>query len=115
MPQTNQCMNVITNNNLKCTAALALLHDVCDPEIGLSVVDLGLIYQLDFDEENPKVFCNMTFTTQFCPMGESIVDSVKDMLQNGFTNYTVEVNLTFDPPWSHERISEEGKQFLEGW
>ena len=105
-------MNVITNNNLKCTAALALLQDVYDPEIGLSIVDLGLIYQIDFDEDNKKIICVMTFTTQFCPMGESIVNNVKAMVQSGFPEYMIEVNLTFDPPWSHERISEEGKEFL---
>jgi len=107
-------MNVITNNHLKCTAALALLQNVYDPEIGLNVVDLGLVYQLDFDEENKKVICTMTLTTQFCPMGESIVDNVKAMLQSGFIEYIIELNLTFNPPWNHERISEEGKSFLNG-
>ena len=64
-------MNVITNNNLKSTIALAALQDVVDPEIGLNVVDLGLIYQLDFDEEGNSIFCRMTLTTQFCPMGDT--------------------------------------------
>ncbi|MBS1640346.1 MAG: metal-sulfur cluster assembly factor [Bacteroidetes bacterium] len=105
-------MNVITNNNLKCTTALALLHNVYDPEIGLNVVDLGLIYQIDFDEDNTTIICSMTLTTQFCPMGESITDNVKNMLQSGFTGYTINVNLTFNPPWNYEMISEEGKIFL---
>ncbi|MBS1626918.1 MAG: metal-sulfur cluster assembly factor [Bacteroidetes bacterium] len=105
-------MNVITNNNLKCTTALALLHDVYDPEIGLNVVDLGLIYQIDFDEDNANIICTMTLTTQFCPMGESITNNVTSMLQAGFTGYTINVNLTFSPPWNYEMISEEGKIFL---
>jgi metal-sulfur cluster biosynthetic enzyme len=106
-------MNVITNNNLKCTAALAVLHDVYDPEIGLNVVDLGLIYEINFDETHQQIICTMTLTSQFCPMGESITDSVKSFLQASFTNYAVEINLTFEPAWNYERISEEGKQFLE--
>lgn len=105
-------MNVITNNNIKCTVALAALENVIDPEIGLNVVDLGLIYQIDFDEIGKKVYCSMTLTAQFCPMGESITDGVKNALQNIFSDDIIEVNLTFDPAWNHERISEEGQLFL---
>ncbi len=105
-------MNVITNNNIRCTIALAALEQVVDPEIGLNVVDLGLIYQVDFDEENKKIFVTMTLTTQFCPMGESITAAVKRVMEHTFPGEEVWVELSFDPPWSHERISEEGKQFL---
>jgi metal-sulfur cluster biosynthetic enzyme len=92
--------------------ALALLQNVMDPEIGLNIVDLGLIYQLDFDEAEKKIFCLMTLTTQFCPMGEAITDAAKEVLRSGFPEYETKIELTFDPPWSHERISEEGREFL---
>jgi len=105
-------MNIMTNNRIKSTRALAALENVLDPEIGLNVVDLGLIYQLDFDEDRKKVSCSMTLTTQFCPMGESITDGVKNALQNTFDAYTIEVELTFDPPWAQEMISDAGLQFL---
>lgn len=105
-------MNVITNNNLQCTIALAALESVLDPEIGLNVVDLGLIYQLDFDDAEKTIFVTMTLTTQFCPMGESITVAVTRVLENAFTGNKVELQLTFDPPWSHERISEAGNEFL---
>lgn len=105
-------MNVITNNSIRCTIALAALEQVVDPEIGLNVVDLGLIYQLDFDEANKKIFVTMTLTTQFCPMGESITAAVKRVMEHTFPGEEVRVELSFDPPWSHERISEEGKHFL---
>ncbi len=105
-------MNVITNNNIKCTEALVALKDVLDPEIGLNIVDLGLIYQIDFDEQNKKVFCRMTLTSQFCPMGESISFGVINALQNIFNEDEIVLDLTFDPPWNHEMISEEGKIFL---
>ncbi len=101
-------MTIITNNNLKCTIALAALQNVLDPEIGLNVVDLGLIYQIDFDETNLKIYVAMTLTTQFCPMGESISAAVKRVLENTFTELDVQLEITFDPPWSHERISDEG-------
>lgn len=105
-------MNVITNNNIQCTIALAALQQVTDPEIGLNIVDLGLIYQLDFDEAGRKIYAQMTLTTQFCPMGESIMDGVANALQAAFPGDKVDVALTFDPRWNAERISEEGKIFL---
>ncbi len=105
-------MNVITNNNIKCTIALAVLQNVVDPEIGLNVVDLGLIYQIDFDETNSKIYVTMTLTTQFCPMGESITGAVRRVLENTFAGMELQLELTFNPPWSHERISGEGQRFL---
>lgn len=105
-------MNVITNNNIKCTIALAVLQNVEDPEIGLNVVDLGLIYQVDFDEEQAKIFCTMTLTTQFCPMAAALSEAVKRALQKTFTDMDVHLEVTFNPPWSHERISADGQLFL---
>lgn len=105
-------MNVITNNNIKCTIALAALENVVDPEIGLNVVDLGLIYQLDFDDAQKRIYVTMTLTTQFCPMGESIIGAVKRVLENTFTKEEVLLEMVFDPPWSFERISEEGQEYL---
>jgi metal-sulfur cluster biosynthetic enzyme len=104
-------MNVITNNKSRSTIALDALKNVTDPEIGLNVVDLGLIYQIDFDEAEKRIYVNMTLTTQFCPMGESITDAVKRILENTFSEEII-VNLVFDPPWNVERISEEGKNYL---
>jgi len=105
-------MEVITNNNIKCTIALAGLYDVYDPEIGLNVVDLGLIYQIDFDEKEKSIAASMTLTTQFCPMGESITADVTRSLASTFKEYQVNVDLTFDPPWNADRISAEGQEFL---
>ena len=105
-------MNVITNNNIKCTIALAVLQQVMDPEIGLNIVDLGLIYQIDFDDTENKIYCTMTLTTQFCPMGESISDATREALRSAFPEYDVQIELTFEPHWNHERISAEGQQFL---
>lgn len=105
-------MQTKTNNQLMCTAALAALESVYDPEIGLNVVDLGLIYQIDFDESKNEISCIMTLTTQFCPMGEAISSGVSDALTGSFPGYQVNVQLTFDPPWNYELISEEGREFL---
>ena len=105
-------MNVKTNNNLKCTVALAALEHVDDPEIGLNVVDLGLIYEINFDEKEKKIACTMTLTTEFCPMGESITENARNAVQQVFPEYSIDLNLTFDPSWNPEMISEEGRTFL---
>ncbi len=107
-------MEVVTNNEEKCELALGALRYVLDPEIGLNVVDLGLIYQIDFDDTARKIYTTMTLTTQFCPMGESIVDGVTQALESTFKDSEVQVSLTFSPPWSQANISEEGRIFLNG-
>ena len=103
---------VITNNPEKCGEALAALQQVLDPEIGLNIVDLGLLYQIDFDEDNKQVFVSMTLTTQFCPMGDSIRSNAAIALQSAFPVYGLHLELVFDPPWTAERISEQGREFL---
>ncbi|MBL0308288.1 MAG: metal-sulfur cluster assembly factor [Bacteroidetes bacterium] len=105
-------MDIETNNLEKCTIALSGLKSVIDPEIGLNVVDLGLIYQVDFEEEEKNVQLVMTLTTQFCPMGEAIQSDVTDSLTTSFPGYNIKLELTFDPAWKMEMISEEGRQFL---
>jgi metal-sulfur cluster biosynthetic enzyme len=77
-------MEVLSNNNLYCSAALAGLYDVFDPEIGLNVVDLGLIYRIDFNDEDKTIVVTMTLTTQFCPMGESITTDVQQSAKQCF-------------------------------
>ena len=102
-----------TNDEEKCAKAILALYEVYDPEIGLNVVDLGLIYQIGFEEEGMKVETMMTLTSQFCPMGESITNDVVQALTKEFPDYQIEVNLTFDPPWSSDLISPEGRKFLD--
>ena len=106
-------MEVLSNNNLYCSAALAGLYDVFDPEIGLNVVDLGLIYRIDFNDEDKIIMVTMTLTTQFCPMGESITADVQQSVSNAFKDYQISINLVFDPAWSPDRISPEGKEYLD--
>ncbi len=100
------------NDEIKSTIALANLYNVIDPEIGLNVVDLGLIYELNFEEEQKQIDCTMTLTTKLCPMGESIANSVKNALADAFPNYKIELHLVFEPEWSYENISEDGLAFL---
>jgi len=105
-------VNVTSNDNEKRDFALEGLYDVYDPEVGLNVVDLGLIYELQFDESEKKLDATMTLTTQFCPMGESITGDVTESLTNAFPEWKININLTFEPPWSYSMISDRGKEYL---
>lgn len=94
----------------KAAEALATLRWVFDPEVGLNVVDMGLIYDLQVDEKKMSVV--MTLSTQYCPMGQSIFDSVKSRLEMSYPDYDIQITVTFEPAWSLEMISEEGQEFL---
>lgn len=108
-------MKIGIDHNEKSDKAIVALKEVYDPEIGLNVVDLGLIYRIDLDEESRTVKVTMTLTTQYCPMGESIVENVYGAMQEVFDDYETEVELTFDPPWNSDMITEAGIEFLQGF
>lgn len=105
-------MDIKTNNSEKSEIAIGGLFYVIDPEIDLNIVDLGLVYELNFNEEAREIVVTMTLTTQFCPMGESIVAATTQAMQQSFPDEKIEVNLTFDPAWNQSMISEEGRSFL---
>lgn len=105
-------MNTKTNNIEKCSHALQDLYHVDDPEIGLNIVDLGLVYEIYFDETDQKLTCIMTLTTQFCPMGDAITADTRNSLSRSFPDWEVTLHLTFDPAWNFSMISPQGLVFL---
>lgn len=91
--------------------ALAALREVVDPELGINVVDLGLVYGVEADWDRIRV--RLTMTTPACPLGEQIVRDAEYVLRS-LGAKEVRVELVWDPPWSPERMSEEAKRIL-GW
>ncbi|ETN87525.1 metal-sulfur cluster assembly factor [Thermus sp. NMX2.A1] len=89
-----------------------LLRTVYDPELGLDVVDLGLIYELKV--EPPRAHVRMTLTTPGCPLHDSMGEAVRQALSRIPGIEEVKVELTFDPPWTPARLSEEARRLL-GW
>ena len=83
-----------------------LLREVYDPEIGVNIVDLGLIYEVKADEEG-HVHVLMTLTTPGCPYGPQLLAEVNYILRNARGVKDVEVEVTWDPPWSMDMVSEE--------
>lgn len=89
---------------------LDLLKAIYDPEIGLDIVNLGLIYRIDISEDGKSIDLDMTLTSIGCPIGPTLINMVEEVLKSKFEN--VNVNVVFDPPWTPEMISDEGKQAL---
>ena len=87
------------------------LTDVLDPELNISIVDLGLVYDIAFEKQ--KVTIEMTLTTIGCPLFASIEKEVKEQLNKlGFKDEDATINLTFDPPWDVEKLSPRAKAIL---
>jgi probable FeS assembly SUF system protein SufT len=88
------------------------LRTCYDPEIPVNIVDLGLIYSCEV-EENPdatrRVEVKMTLTAPGCGMGEVLVQDVRDKIQLVPTVIAADVELVFDPPWNHTMMSEEAR------
>jgi metal-sulfur cluster biosynthetic enzyme len=92
------------------TAITKALETVLDPELGVSIVDLGLVYDITIKKGTVKI--TMTLTTIGCPLFQTIENEVKEkaLAIPGVT--TVEVELTFNPPWDPSRLSEKAKAEL---
>jgi metal-sulfur cluster biosynthetic enzyme len=86
------------------------LRTVYDPELGLNLVDLGLIY--DITSEHGHVRVTMTLTTLGCPMSDSMPHAVERVLESVPGVQGVQVDLVWDPPWDPERITDDGKREL---
>lgn len=84
------------------------LYNVPDPELGISIVDLGLVYGVKADKKG-RVIVIMTLTTMGCPLFELISEPVKTTLLKIKGVKEVEVELTFDPPWSVDKMSRRAK------
>ena len=83
------------------------LRSVYDPEIPVNLMDLGLIYGVDIDDDRVRI--TMTLTAPGCGMGPVLVDDVKERVRKVPGVREVEVDLVFDPPWSREMMSEEAQ------
>ena len=79
------------------------LKNVKDPELGLDLVVLGLVYDIDVQENDVKAIISLT--SPLCPVAGVIVEDAKQAIQGLEGVGNVEVELTFDPPWTPERIS----------
>ncbi len=89
------------------------LKKCTDPEIGINLVDLGLIYNIEIDDKN-NVTVTMTMTSPMCPVTSIILADVQLRLEKIEGVGQIKINLVWDPMWSPDMISQEAKLNMQG-
>lgn len=86
------------------------LKDVIDPELGVNIVDLGLVYDLTWDDENDALVISMTLTSAGCPLTDVIEEQVAQALDGIVERFRI--NWVWMPPWGPERITDDGRDMM---
>ena len=93
-------------------AVLEELKKVIDPELNVNIVDLGLVYDVDIEQEIGKVDIKMTLTTPGCPLSMVFEEWVPAAAKNVEGVKDVKINLVWEPPWDPDRMSDEAKEIM---
>lgn len=94
------------------TEIVEALREVYDPEIGINIVDLGLVYGMDWDEAMGQVHVDLTLTSPGCPLGPEIIRDIKRELRANDDILDVEVDLVWSPLWHPAMMSDYAKDEL---
>jgi metal-sulfur cluster biosynthetic enzyme len=86
------------------------LKDVMDPELGVNIVDLGLVYDLTWDDENEALIISMTLTSAGCPLTDVIEEQIGQCLDGVVERFRI--NWVWMPPWGAERITDDGREMM---
>ena len=87
------------------TRILESLEQVIDPELGIDIVNLGLIYEIRFDETNGETEIDMTLTTMGCPLADLLTDQIYDAMSDAPEVTKTDVKLVWYPAWTVEKMS----------
>ena len=90
------------------------MRDVVDPELGINVVDLGLVYGITFEENEAgrAVILDMTLTSAACPLTDVIEDQSRTALVNAGLVNDIKINWVWNPPWGPDKITDDGREQL---
>ncbi|MCU1478474.1 MAG: hypothetical protein JWQ64_3167 [Subtercola sp.] len=86
------------------------LKDVMDPELGVNIVDLGLIYDLGWDDENNALVINMTLTSAGCPLTDVLEEQTAEALDGVVEAFRI--NWVWMPPWGPDKITDDGREMM---
>lgn len=90
------------------------MRDVVDPELGINVVDLGLVYGLNIEraEQGPVALIDMTLTSAACPLTDVIEDQSRTALVGTGLVNDIKINWVWNPPWGPDKITDDGREQL---
>ena len=91
---------------------IEVLRQVIDPELGINIIDMGLVYTIRVEEARKRILVEMTLSSPYCPMGDSILKAVVNSLEQAFGGYEAVVTLVWEPAWSYDNLTEEGRKLL---
>jgi len=94
----------------KYNEVIEALKEVMDPELGINIVDLGLIYDLGWDEENDALIIHMTLTSAGCPLTDVLEEQTAESLDNVVNAFRI--NWVWMPPWGPEKITDDGRDMM---
>lgn len=97
-PNYKDKMNIIT-----------ALYNVIDPELFVNIIDLGLVYGVDFYEEELKIKITMTFSTKACPLGDTIKQGVTNVLSMAYPEFETDIDIVWDPEWNFDMLTPDGR------
>jgi metal-sulfur cluster biosynthetic enzyme len=113
MTTTYPSLDTHPPDDRSCPALWDALRDVTDPELPISVVDMGLI--VDLSKQQGTVYLKLTFTAMGCPATEFILDDIRTRLLQEPGIHTVQIEVVWDPVWTKDRLSEEGIETMRSW
>jgi metal-sulfur cluster biosynthetic enzyme len=88
------------------------MRDVVDPELGINVVDLGLVYGINLEDDHATAVIDMTLTSAACPLTDVIEDQARNALVKSGLVSEMKINWVWIPPWGPDKITEDGREQL---
>lgn len=93
------------------TRVITALYRVIDPELMINIMDMGLVYNVDFSKDH-AILITMTLSTAHCPLEEAITSGIRNSLNIDFPGIPVQVNIVWEPAWNYTMLTAEGREQL---
>jgi len=104
-------MNLYTDKENREIEIIQFLKEVIDPELEINIIDMGLVYKVNYDEKG-QITIDLTLSTKNCPMGDVIIRNIETCLNSYFPGFQIKINLVWEPKWSRDFLTPAGKKEL---